>query len=396
MIVVYASSHGWGHCIRISAIVNELWNYPIELVTTCPRYLIDSAMTHRRSAPLTVRSLLTDPGCVQSDPFNIDADQTVATWRKTRAAENDLLQRELERLRTKRVRLVIADISYFGQLVAEQLHVPSVCVATFDWEFIHSDLAARSSELQEILAHVAEVSQRFDYCLVPGAACKPLRIGKKQVRFPWSSRKPQMPKSEMRKKLGLHLYQDSVLMSFGGHALKRVHPSVWEKFDNFQFFVLVPQDELGDAPAPNVHLLSSEEWSKYHADLVNTVDIVFGKLGYGLVSEVLNSKTAFLSVERNGNPEGSVLRDQVKICVPFEEISEEDYIAGNWYMLNSLIERNRATEEFSDIPVDGEVKMADFIRRVLGDRRPMDIDIQKYIPHILVIAVLIYYIFFRK
>lgn len=396
MIVVYASSHGWGHNVRISAIIDQLWNYSVEFVTTCPHYLIESSLRKKRVKPIVFRNLLTDPGCVQNGPFNIDIEKTVEIWKKTREEEEGKVNDEVEYLRKKgNIRMIISDISYFGQLVAEKLSVPSVCVATFDWEFIYKDYLGNNSELNDIISHVMDVSRRFDYCLVPGTICKPLKIGKKQMYFHWSSRKPLMPKSEMRKKLGLDLYQDSILLSFGGHTLKIVNKSVWEKFENYQFFVLVPQKDLIEPPAPNVHLLSCEEWSKYHADLVNTVDIVFGKLGYGLVSEVINSKTSFLSVERNGNPEYNILRDQVKIIVPFEEIKEEDYLNGNWYALNRLIEINRESGEYSDVPVDGEVKIADQIRNILGDRKPLDINLRKYAIHILILSIIIYILFFR-
>ncbi|KAH0790960.1 glycosyl transferase [Histomonas meleagridis] len=398
MIVVYASSHGWGHNIRVLSILNELYNYPLEIVTTAPDYLIYSSLQKKRSKPLTIRHLKTDPGCVQSDPFTIDVEKTVAAWEETIANEDKLLEEEIKILQPKQVRLVISDISYFGQLVAEKLNVPSICISTFDWAFILKDYIKEHPGLAKAIDHVQEISARFDHCIIPGSVCKPLNIGKKQVNFHWTCRKPLMSKTEMRQKLGLLLHHDSVLLTFGGHSIMKLPQSVWQTFENFQFFVLVPDGEFHQPPADNVHLLSSAEWSKYHVDLVNTVDIVFGKLGYGLVSEALLCKTTVLCVERKGNPEGQILRDQLRIVVPYEEITEEQFLNGEWHALNRLVEIYRTNEEYSDIPVDGEIQAAKYIRDVLGDKEPLNInvDMKKLAILVLLVSVLFYFFFLRK
>jgi hypothetical protein len=227
-----------------------------------------------------------------------------------------------------------------------------------------------SPEFDAILAEVEKISSKFDYCLIPGEVCTPLKIGKKQIQFEWVSRKPRLFRSEMRSKLGLSLHQDSALLSFGGHAVKALPVEVWQRFENFDFFVLVPNAEIISPPAKNVHLLSSEEWSEYHTDLVDTVDVVIGKLGYGLVSEVLHTKSKFLIVERKGNPECFFLKKALSPVVPLRVLTYEQFINGDWFALNEIVNIERDPLEYVDCATHGEEAIAKWIRDLLGDKKP--------------------------
>ena len=391
MIVVYASSHGWGHNMRLVPIIDALFDYNIELVTTAPEWLIQTSLTRFRWHKVRIRNLKTDPGCVQASPFEIDSEKTVEAWRKTMAECDSLVKSEVELLKKRgRVRMIISDISFVGQLVAEKLGVPSVCVATFDWQFITKELMEKDAEFREIMERVQEISERFDYCLVPGTICMPLNIGKERVSFDWVSRKPRMPRPEMRTKLGLSLHMDSVLISLGGHSVMELPGDVWERFENFQFFVLVPNSDIEQPPAKNVHFLPSEKWSGLHVDLVNTVDVVMGKLGYGLCSEVLHCRKRILAVDRPGNPECAVLKKCVAPVVPYAEISVDDFLKGNWYKLNELVDVERNSLDYSECRTDGEVEIARWIHTKLGDRQPLYFDpiaILKWIVMAIAIAV---------
>jgi hypothetical protein len=378
-------------------IIDELFNYPINLVTTAPEWLIRTSLTKFRYRRLTITPLLTDPGCVQSDPFTIDLPATIQAWQTSIANHESLVKSEVARLqKLGRVRLIISDISYIGQLVAESLKVPSVCVATFDWSFIYQSYRSDNPEFNAILERIESISSRFDDCLIPGEECHPLKIGKKQHHFKWCSRKQRTTRTDIRDKLGLTIHQDSVLISFGGHAIKRLPQDVWERFSNYEFFVLVPTAELEKPPAENVHFLSSEQWSKYHVDLVDSVDVVMGRFGYGLVSEILHTKSKFLVVERKGNPEGEVLSKWVAPVVPMRQITHQQFLEGDWYALNEVIEIERDPEEFADIVTDGEKEVAKWIRQKLGDGEPRVINPRWIKWGIAVFVVLLIWFFLRR
>jgi hypothetical protein len=398
MIVVYTTSHDWAHTIRVIPILNELFNYRIEIVTTVPEYIIRSGLTKFRYRRVNVRAANTEPGFLQSDAFTIDLPRTVLAWKEALASEQDRLAAEVARLRSQKVRLVISDISYFGQLVAESLKVPSICVATFDWPFIFRGHLSENEELNSILDHVSAITARFDCCMVPGVACEPLSIGREKMAFDWVCRKPQMTRTAMRQKLNLSIYQDAILLSFAAHEIKEIPVGIWTRFNEIEFFVIIQSDQIWSPLPPNLHLLRSEEWSKWHVDVVNTVDIVIGKLGYGLVSEVLHCKTKFLAVCQEGNPEYEILMKALKPVVPYREITREQFVNGDWYVIRELIEIERRPDEFVDCPTAGEVSIARSIMKMLGDpaRRYFNPwTLRPYVTYaIVIIAILVY--FFKK
>ncbi|OHT16016.1 hypothetical protein TRFO_13497 [Tritrichomonas foetus] len=397
MIVVYTSSHGWGHNVRMVSILNELYNYQLEVVTTAPDWLIRTSLHNKRSKPLTIRTLLTDPGCVQFDPFTINIEKSIEAWKNNFSDLDKKLQEEVSLLKSKGipVRLVLSDISFFGQLVAESLNVPSVCIATFDWAFIYQIHVNSDPELKEIIQKVQDISKRFDYCLIPGTVCRPLEIGKKQIEFNWASRKPTISRPDIREKLGLSLVLDSVLLSFGGFAIKNLPAHAWKKFNNFEFFVLLPKKDCVNPHASNVHFLASEDWSGMHVDLVDTVDVVIGKCGYGLCSEILHTKKPFLAVDRKGNPEIGVIKKYMKKTIPYREITEEQFNNGEWYALNELVEMKVNELDYEKCEVNGEKQIASWIRKLLGDREPIHINKNMISFFVLILAIFVWF-FLKK
>jgi hypothetical protein len=294
--------------------------------------------------------------------------------------------------------MIIADISFYGQLVAEQLGVPSVCIATFDWSFIYQFYRGHNPDLDSVLTKLEAICSRFDYCLVPGAICEPLKIGGERHSFHWCSRKPTISRTAMRERLKLTLYTDSVLLSFGGHALRQLPDTVWRRFEQYEFFIIVPQADAWTATAPNVHILPSEIWSRLHVDLVNTVDIVIGKLGYGLVAEVLHCRAKFVAVDRPGNPECAVLKKAVARVCPYRELTYEQFRDGDWYVINDLIEVQRNSLDFEECETDGDVQIATWIRNKLGDKEPFYWDprtLLKWHYFVIVIAILWYFLWKR-
>ncbi|OHS99596.1 hypothetical protein TRFO_33926 [Tritrichomonas foetus] len=397
MIMIYCSSHGWGHCARMLPIIDQLFEYKIEIVTTAPEWLFTSSMTNKRRFPLQIRHLKTDPGCVQSDAFRMDIPKTIAAFKEIYDQYDIMLKNEVSLLlQREKVRLIISDISVFGQLVAESINVPSICIATFDWPFIYQNVRNIDPEFSHILDEIEVISQRFDYCLVPGTICKPLKIGKQQVQIHWDSRKPRLEKREVLESLGFSFDADLILLTFGGHMASSLPSQVWKKYKDFEFLVLVPDEKVTDLPpADNVHYLSDKKWSGYHTDLVNTCDLIIGKLGYGTCGEILHCKKPLLCVKRIENPECDFLTPVMKSAVPMIEITPEQFLAGDWDYIFELINVERG-KEYVDYETDGEIQVAKWVRYILHDKEPRKpIDIHVVIACILTfLLILTFYRYF--
>lgn len=397
MIVIYCSSHGWGHCARMLPIIDQLYEYKIEVVTTAPEWLFTTSMTHKRRYELKIREFKTDPGCVQSDPFRMDIPKTITAFVSVFNNYDSMLVDEVKYLTSQKdkVRLIISDISCFGQLVAERLSCPSVCVSTFDWPFIYQKVRHVNSEFSRIIDQIETINRRFDYCLVPGTICEPLLMGKQQIQLHWCSRKPRLERSEVLRRLGFFIDADLVLMTFGGHLTNNLPTECWSKYKDFEFLVLVPDAKVNDKPpAENVHFLSDKKWSGFHTDLVNTCDVVIGKLGYGTCSEILHCKKPFLCVKRIANPECGFLTPVMKSAVPMVEITPEQFLIGDWDAISDLVNAKR-TNEYVDIETDGEKQIAQWVRYILNDKEPRFMfDIHAFIALMLSVLLISFMVYF--
>jgi hypothetical protein len=397
MIVVYASDDNC-HTIRVLPILNELFNYRIEMVTVVPESVVRSGITKFKYRRLTVRNQSTDPGCIQCTPFTVDIPGTVSSWNHTFATEKDRVDREVRRLRSQNVRLIISDISYFGQIVAEQLRIPSICVASYDWPFIFRAFRSDDPDLASIIDRLSQISSRFDYCVIPGVQCDSLTIGKECLSFDWVSWKPRMSRTSVRDRLKLSIYQAAVLLNLGIDSVKQISDKIWNLFHEIDFFLIVPKDRLWTPTSVNLNLLAGEEWSKFHVDIVNAVDIVFGKLEYVSVSEALNCKTRFIAVEAIASPECAMLRKALVPVVPYREITYNQFVAGDWYCINELLDVERRPDKFQECRTAGEVEIARWIRRLLGDSEPKYYDprpVVRVLPYFIAIFAILLYLLKR-
>ena len=329
----------------------------------------------------------------------MDIPKTIAAFKEVFNNYDSMLNDEIKYLNSKKdkIRLIICDISCFGQLVAERLNIPSICVSTFDWPFIYQNVRHVDPEFSRILDQIEQINKRFNYCLIPGTVCKPLLMGKEQIQLHWCSRKPRLERDEVLRSLGFCIDTDLVLMTFGGHT-KNLPTECWSKYRDFEFLVLVPDAKVNDPPpAENVHFLSDKKWSGYHTDLVNTVDVVMGKLGYGTCSEILHCKKPFLCVKRIANPECDFLTPVMKSSVPMIEITPEQFSIGDWDSLHELMNAKR-TKDYIDIETDGEKQIAHWVRYLLNDKEPrMIFDIHIFIAMVLsVLLIATLYSFFSK
>lgn len=84
----------------------------------------------------------------------------------------------------------------------------------------------------------------------------------------------------------------------------------------------------------------------YIPDIINASDVVLGKCGYGICSEVVSSKTPLLYISRTGfAEEAGLIRmvDQLGVEMP-----KDDYTSGNWlpWVMQAYDKRNLDTLQY--------------------------------------------------
>jgi L-arabinokinase len=322
----------------------------VELVTSVPRWLFDCSL----SRSFVYRELLHDPGLIQRDSVEFDPSATAKAWRKILADYPQLADREAERYKA-RSPLMVGDISPLAVLVAERLGAPSICVANFCWDWILGPAAERLSSLAEIASSIAGIYRRCGL-LLRTPFHGDLSVFPRIRDIPLVVRRPTLSRQEAREHFNLPLDKPIVLLSFGGIGQAGVSQRILAKYPDILFVALG-----ADFKAPNLHVLPSEI---YHPNLVVASDIVFCKLGYGIVGEALACKRALLHLERRTFPETRIFEEQLPRYLHIRRISRADFEAGLWDGLYDLLAVQRDGPRLSPYTeLDGGSEVAKILTR---------------------------------
>ena len=340
-IAAYISSHGYGHATRCLEVLRHIPDaFDVEVVGTTPEWLVESSLQR----PYGLQHLLHDAGVVQKTSLEQDIPATAERWTALLSEYPRLADAEADRLKDRDVRLTLGDISPFSRLVADRLSVPQVILANFSWDWILAPHATTVPPIREVIDAVAQIFSRCDL-LLRTPLDGDLSVFPRQERVPLIARHARQDRQTTRSILGLAGERPVVLMSFGGHDQTSIPDDVWARYSDLTFLVL----HDGPSPAPNVLALRPGAW--HHPDLMAASDVVFGKLGYGLVGEALIYRTPLLYVERNGFPETNVMEKVLPAYLPLEKIDQERFQAGGWDQLSILLDADR--DGYETMPTDG-------------------------------------------
>jgi len=353
IIAWYVSGHGFGHATRACAAIQQVPSeIDIEIITSVPRWLFECSL--RR--PFTYREMLNDPGLIQLDCIEFDPNATAQVWRQLLHAYLNMAEREAARYQA-RSPLVVGDISPLAVLVAERLGTQSVCVANFSWDWILEPTARHHEALQEIRLEIREIYRRCGLLLrtpFHGGLVAFQNVRDVGVVV----RRPTLGREEARRHFGLPSDRPIVLISFGGHDQDGVTPDILARYSDF-LFIRVGKE----CNAANYRAFPSET---YHPDLVAASDIVFGKLGYGIVAESLAADADLLHLERHGFPEHGVFLEELPHFIHLQEISRDDFRRGNWNALRNLAARRETRPPQSPYTnLNGGVEVAHILCELL-------------------------------
>jgi hypothetical protein len=324
VIVAYVSGHGYGHATRVSEVLRAVRardrGIPITVVTSAPEALFRQAI----AAPLTVRALECDVGLAQKDALTIDEAGTVAKWRSFHASNGDRVDAEWRWLHHSTARVVLGDVPPLAFQVAAEVGTPSVALANFSWDWIYRHLARRQSGLVEAAAWAAAAYGRCGLLLkLPFAG--DLSAFPKAVDIPLVARRPKVPRSDTRERLGLGSGAVG-LLSFGGIGFAGFHPQAFARLRGIDLVAVGPAPEMA-----NVKVLDPASVSSLglgFEDLVGAVDVVITKPGYGIVSDAIGAGTRIVYTERGDFPEYPILVAGMERLVPCAHISNVDLLAG--------------------------------------------------------------------
>jgi L-arabinokinase len=359
-MVLYTSSHGFGHAVRCAILCRALLaarpDLRIVARTAAPAWIFPPE--------IAVEPCIIDAGVVQPNSLEIDAGATLARYAAVVDGEGDRLTAETDRVREIGARAVVADVPSAAFEIAVRAGVPGIGLANFSWDWIYEPFVLEWPEHAPLLSHL-----QAQY----GKASRLLRLPFNEgltafpdvEDIPLIARRSAAERRETRRALGLPLDAPLILFSFGGHTSGGPDAARLAQLGDYAFVATVTTLDATDAgqtravrQAKNLFLLP--QLANGYVDLLAACDVVVTKPGYGIVADLIANRVPALYVSRGGFREEPVL---VKALEEEARAVSLDRSALDALDLRPALERLHALDRaWTERPLDGAEVAA---RRIL-------------------------------
>jgi len=331
-VVFYVSGHGFGHASRQVEILNALGTLEPSL-----RLLIRSAvspelLSRTMRVPYTLLPAPCDSGIVQSTSVNHDDEASVREASSFYADFGARIDKEVDRLASEDVRLIVGDIPPLAFEVADRLVVPSVAIGNFTWDWIYETqhgFAAIDGLLAMIRRAYGKATRALELPFAGGFEVFP-----SVERLPLVARRPTRTRAETRAYFGVPADRPAALLSFGGYGLPSLDLSTLDCLDRWTIVTTDRITPQADAPPPaNVVFLPEDAFLTggfRYEDLVAASDVIVTKPGFGIIAECIASNTAMLYTSRGAFREYDLLVSHMPTYLRCRFISHDDLFAGRW------------------------------------------------------------------
>ena len=320
----FISPHGYGHAARAAAVMDAILaidpDSDFDVHTLVPEWFFrDSIGDH-----FTYFPTLTDIGLVQDTPLQADLERTydrLNAYLPFRPSEIDPLSDQLVK---RKCSLVLCDISPIGILAAQQAGIPSVLIENFTWDWIYEAYIGKEPGPAKFIPYFQSAFDRADFHIQTEPVCRPRPVN---LRTSPVSRKPRKSPLEIRQSLGIPERGKVVLVTMGGVPVQYSFLSALSLLQEVSFILPGISEKI--CFQGNLRLLPQQS-GYYHPDLVQTSDLVIGKVGYSTLAEVYWSGVPFGYISRPAFRESETLVAFIKAHLSGCPVREEDFSSGAW------------------------------------------------------------------
>ncbi|MBI5815734.1 MAG: hypothetical protein HZB29_09015 [Nitrospinae bacterium] len=291
-VLYYVSGHGFGHATRAALVAKSLaddFGRRVIVRTSAPSWLFKKGSR----GEVVVDPADVDSGPAQVDCLTTDVDGTLQRFTAMMRAFPAAADAEYAYASKHKPAAVVSDISPLGVETGRRLGVPTIVVTNFLWDWILGAYAPVIPEFYDISKWLTKVYT---------SATRILRIktfsggmdGYANVKdINLIANKSGLTREEARRKLGLSPEGKYALVSLGGIGAGDFFGTVEERVTVCGLLT------LGEGNPRFGRMRRFERGEAEHACLLAAADMVIGKLGYGLCSELAATPRGILYTPRN-------------------------------------------------------------------------------------------------
>ncbi len=312
-VAVYVSGHGFGHLAQVAPVLARLREaHPgARFLVRCG--LPEGELRARLRFDFVLDRVPVDVGVVQRHAIEEDPHASVRRLREWLAGFAGHLDREAALLGDFGADVVLSNVSPLAFPVARRLGIPGLALATLDWHEIYRHWLPADDPA---LAMLASAYGECDELLVP-----PLAMA--MSAFPQRRAIPLVVADPRESVVAGDADRRRCLVLFGGSGTPPYAIEALAGIDGWAFFV----PGIERPAAGNVEPLPR---GRAIIDLMQAVDCVVCKPGYGVLSECWRTQTPIVWVERSGFPEYPVLARWLEERFPAVRLEREAFERGDW------------------------------------------------------------------
>lgn len=280
-LAYFITGHGFGHGVRSSAIINALpESVKVTAFSSLPKSFFDEEIRRSKESFQLIPCEI-DCGCIQPDTVHVDIPATLASYSGIQAIRESHIAEFSQQLKSIRADAVFGDIAPLAFPIARAAGLPSVAICNFSWTDIYQPYLKVNPGFQPIWdAMVADYAcADHQLRLEPYFGTHFSEWGVSSDSVGMLARQGQKKRQELAERYQLDEQKKWALVYIGSHGMNGVDWGRFERFENWQFLGLYP---LSNAKNYR-HIVKNPAFS--YADLTASVDVILGKLGYGLVTE---------------------------------------------------------------------------------------------------------------
>jgi hypothetical protein len=359
-IAYFVTPHGYGHAARAVAVMEVLLrqrpDVHFDVFTLVPAWFFNSCPPDSYD----YHSVLTDVGLAQCTALSEDIPATVERLAQVMPFDEDWVSGLAGRLREIDCRLVMCDIAPLGIAVARAAGIPSVLVENFTWDHIYAGYVEEDRRLRWYIDYLADLFAGADYRIQAEPACQHHTGSLTTAPI---SRASRTSSEVVREQLGVPRRAPMVLVTMGGFSWDYGFLDALAARRDIFFVVPGGRDRLSGVVDRSPNVICLPHHSRFfHPDLVNSSDVVIGKLGYSTVAEVYWSGCALGYVPRPRFRESDVLVEFVAREMSGLPVSAAEFDAAAWLdKLDDLLAMPRRVHEGPN----GAEQAAEFVAGLL-------------------------------
>jgi L-arabinokinase len=263
-----------------------------------------------------------DVGIVQDDSLQMELGRTLEACKALHARIPFLVEQELAFVAKHNIGLIIGDVPHLCFEVAARAGIPSVAITNFSWSGIYRGFLHALPDFLPLIEEMENFYRKTTLALKLPYSCA-MEIFPKRERIPFVTRSSTLARSEARERFGIPKLATVILLSFGGHGLKRLRLDRLLRQKEF-FFI-----GTGNASRKEPNLLILPNAQRSYVDLVGAADVIVSKPGYGIVADVISHQTPLLYTDRGDFAEYPYLVKALEDCATADFIPQDDLISAN-------------------------------------------------------------------